>query len=79
MKERMLDEPEYEPPMDRQTQADWDNDAEWADGIRTRFDFSAPLCKRWMAIHDDSYDGPGSPIGTGETEKEAVEDLKEQL
>lgn len=33
----------------------------------------------WVAFDDDSYDGPGSPIGTGKTEAEAIEDLQEQL
>lgn len=29
----------------------------------------------WSAIDDDTYDGPGSPIGYGRTEAEAIEDL----
>lgn len=33
----------------------------------------------WSAIDDDTYDGPGCPMGTGATEKEAIEDLMEQL
>lgn len=33
----------------------------------------------WVAFDDDSYDGPGSPIGSGRTEAEAIEDLHEQL
>ena len=36
-------------------------------------------CFDWSAIDDDTYDGPGSPIGWGGTEKEAVHDLLEQL
>lgn len=31
------------------------------------------------AIDDDAYDGPGSPVGRGKTEAEAIEDLKEQM
>ena len=34
---------------------------------------------RWVAVDDDTFDGPGSPLGTGQTEQEAIEDLKEQL
>jgi hypothetical protein len=34
---------------------------------------------RWTAIDDDTYDGPGSPIGWGNSEAEAIADLKEQL
>jgi hypothetical protein len=30
-------------------------------------------------VDDDIYDGPGSPIGMGKTEQEAIDDLKEQL
>lgn len=33
----------------------------------------------WEAVDDDTFDGPGSPIGTGETEQEAIDDLLEQL
>jgi hypothetical protein len=33
----------------------------------------------WCAVDDDTYDGPGSPIGSGATEQEAIDDLKEQL
>ena len=33
----------------------------------------------WSAIDDDTYDGPGSPIGTGPTEQAAIDDLLEQL
>lgn len=29
----------------------------------------------WTAVDDDTYDGPGSPIGTGQTEQEAIDDL----
>ena len=34
---------------------------------------------KWVAVDDDTYDGPGSPIGTGNTEKEAIHDLCTQL
>jgi hypothetical protein len=33
----------------------------------------------WTAIDDDTYDGPGSPIGSGRTEQEAIADLLEQI
>lgn len=33
----------------------------------------------WTAIDDDTYDGLGSPIGSGHTEEEAIEDLMEKL
>jgi hypothetical protein len=33
----------------------------------------------WMAVDDDTYDGPGSPIGLGATEQEAIADLLDQL
>jgi hypothetical protein len=32
----------------------------------------------WQAYDDDTYDGSG-PVGTGATEAEAIDDLKEQL
>lgn len=35
--------------------------------------------RRWVAVDDDTYDGPGSPMGEGQSEQEAIEDLKEQL
>lgn len=40
-------------------------------------DEQMPGC--WIAVDDDTYDGPGSPIGSGHTEQEAIDDLKEQL
>jgi len=33
----------------------------------------------YIAIDDDTYDGPGSPCGQGETEEEAADDLTRQL
>lgn len=33
----------------------------------------------WHAIDDDTYDGPGSHMGHGETEAEAIADLKEKI
>ncbi len=32
----------------------------------------------WTAIESDTYDGPGSPIGSGPTELAAIKDLIEQ-
>ena len=39
----------------------------------------APPDSRWTAVDDDTYDGPGSPIGSGASEAEAIVDLLEQL
>jgi hypothetical protein len=36
-------------------------------------------CFDWAAYDDDTYDGPGSPLGRGETEAQAIRDLLEQL
>lgn len=33
----------------------------------------------WIAWDDDVFDGPGSAVGYGKTEKEAQRDLIEQL
>lgn len=33
----------------------------------------------WQAVDDRTYDGPGSPMGTGVTEQEAIDDLLQQL
>jgi hypothetical protein len=33
----------------------------------------------WIAYDDDTYDGPGSPIGSGKTEQDAIDDLFEEL
>lgn len=33
----------------------------------------------WVAVDDDTYDGPPAPIGTGFTEASAIDDLLEQL
>ncbi len=33
----------------------------------------------WVAVDDDTYDGPGSPIGAGPTEDAAIADLMEKL
>jgi hypothetical protein len=33
----------------------------------------------WSATDDDTYDGPGCPVGRGETEAAAIADLLEQL
>lgn len=49
--------------------------------IVTRYD-PKPIPIRtadWLAVDDDTYDGPGSPIGCGATEQEAIDDLKDQL
>jgi hypothetical protein len=32
----------------------------------------------WIAYDDDTYGGPGSITGMGETEEEAIEDFREQ-
>jgi hypothetical protein len=49
--------------------------------IKTRFEYP-PIPIRahdWYAWDDDTYDGPGSPLGTGESEQQAVEDLLSQV
>ena len=33
----------------------------------------------WIAVDDDTYDGPPAPLGWGRTEEQAIADLKEQL
>lgn len=33
----------------------------------------------WSAVDDDTYDGPGCPIGWGPTEEAAIADLKEKM
>lgn len=35
--------------------------------------------RQWTAVDDTTYDGPGSPVGYGDTEAEAVTDLMEKL
>lgn len=37
------------------------------------------ILDEYEAVDDDTFDGPGSPVGRGKTEAEAIEDLKEQL
>ena len=39
----------------------------------------APPDSRYSAIDDDTYCGPGCPVGTGPTEAAAIADLLEQL
>ena len=49
--------------------------------IRTEFVYP-PIPYRnsdWSAVDDSTYDGPGSAIGWGATEAEAIADLLEQL
>jgi hypothetical protein len=33
----------------------------------------------WSAIDDNTYDGPGCPVGYGATEAEAIADLLDQI
>jgi hypothetical protein len=49
--------------------------------IRTEFVYPPIPDRRWdwSAIDDDTYDGPGCPIGYGPTEEAAVADLMEQI
>lgn len=49
--------------------------------IKTHYD-PPPIPDRrsdWTAYDDDTYDGPGSCLGRGATEQEAVDDLIEQM
>lgn len=39
----------------------------------------APADSIWHAVEDDTYDGPGSPIGAGRTHDAAIADLLRQL
>ena len=45
--------------------------------IRTTYERNAP--DPWMAVDDDTYDGPPAPVGTGATEDEAIAELMEKL
>jgi hypothetical protein len=40
---------------------------------------AAPAHSKWTAIDTDTYDGPGSPIGMGGTQAEAIADLIEKM
>lgn len=33
----------------------------------------------WSAIDEETYDGPGCPVGYGATEQEAIDDLLAQV
>lgn len=33
----------------------------------------------WYAVDDETYDGPGCPVGMGPTQEAAIADLMEQL
>jgi hypothetical protein len=33
----------------------------------------------WSAVDDQTYDGPGCPVGYGATEQEAIDDLMAQI
>lgn len=33
----------------------------------------------WSAVDDRTFDGPGSPVGWGGTERQAIDDLIEQI
>jgi hypothetical protein len=49
--------------------------------IKVSFEYP-PIPSRnfdWLAYDDDSYDGPGSPLGHGPTREEAIADLLEKL
>jgi hypothetical protein len=49
--------------------------------IKTEY-FAKPIPSRkfdWSAIDDDTYDGPGSPVGYGSTEQEAIIDLIDKV
>ena len=48
--------------------------------IKTNYD-PKPIPDRrfdWSAVDDSTYDGPGSSIGYGATEQEAIDDLTDQ-
>lgn len=64
---------------------EWDSrELVWQDQrrveIRDAIDVSTELTPGgWCAVDDRAYDGPGSPMGWGSTEHEAIKDLIEQL
>lgn len=45
--------------------------------MNIRTEEQLPGC--WVAVDDDTYDGPPAPIGTGFSEQEAIDDLLDQL
>jgi hypothetical protein len=49
--------------------------------IRTTFEYPPIPDRRfdWSAVDDDTYDGPGCPIGHGATEAEAIADLMNEI
>lgn len=47
--------------------------------IKTERTYQPHPAPAWLAVDDDSYDGPGSPIGEGLTEAEAIADLQTQV
>ena len=49
--------------------------------IRTELVYPPIPYRRWdyTAVDDDTYSGPGSPIGMGPTEEAAVADLMEKI
>lgn len=49
--------------------------------IETRPDWTgiAPNDSQWTAIDTDTYSGPGSLIGSGATQAEAIADLREKM
>lgn len=53
------------------------------EATRVRTDFVYPpipdRSHDWCAVDDRTYDGEGGPIGYGETEAAAIEDLLSQL
>lgn len=55
----------------------------WSATMKIRTEFIYPpipiRTMDWCAIDGDSYDGPGCPVGYGETEQEAINDLLEQI
>jgi hypothetical protein len=49
--------------------------------IRTQM-YLTPWGQEWHAVDDDTYDGAEdahSPIGSGKTEREAIDDLKDRI
>lgn len=45
--------------------------------MNIRTEEQLPGC--WVAYDDDTYDGPGSKIGSGFSEQKAIDDLLEQI
>ena len=51
----------------------------WGSEMKILLEKTPHYYYRWYAVDDDTYDGPGSPMGFGRTEQEAIEDLLAEI